>query len=101
MLPLVVLLVHPRCFLFTPSIMLVRVLRTMPNQLRVEGLVSSMALLTSTGRLLHQTASLAYIVVSFPRLLASLCTVVSTSASMTPSVRVVCYCTLIPVLTSG
>jgi hypothetical protein len=88
-LPLVVPPVHPRCSLSTPLTMPVRVLRTMPSQPRAEEPVSLMVCLTSTRKLWPRMALLVFIVVSFLQSLASLCTVVSISVSMTRLVRLV------------
>ena len=92
--PLVVLPVHLRCFLSTRSIMPVHVLRMTPSPRVVP--VSLMVCLMSTRRLWPRMALPVSIVVSFLQSLASLCTVVSTSVSMTRLVRFVCHFYSIP-----
>jgi len=77
----------------------VRVLRTMPSQPRAEGPVNLTVCLTSTRKLWPRMALLVFIVVSFLQSLASLCTVVSISVSMTRLVRLVRYFYLSPNLT--
>jgi hypothetical protein len=79
--------VHPRYSLFTPLTMPVRVLRTMPSQLRAEAPVSLMVSLTFTRKLWPRMALLVFIVVSFLQSSASLCTVVSILVFMTRLVR--------------
>jgi hypothetical protein len=86
-LPLVVPPVHPRYSLSTPLTMPVRVLQMMLSQPRAEEHVSSMVYLTFTRKLWRRMALVAFIVVSFLQSLASLCTVVSISVSMTRLVR--------------
>jgi hypothetical protein len=97
--PLVVPLVHLRCFLSTPSIMPVHVLRMTPSP-RVAR-ASSMVCLMSTRRLWLRMALPVSIVVSFLQSLASLCTVVSTSVSMTRLVRLVYRFYSVPKLISN
>ena len=92
--PLVVPPVHLRCFLSTRSTTPVHVLRMTPSP-RVAP-VSSMVCLMSTRRLWPRMALPVSIVVLFLQSLASLCTVVSTSVSMTRLVRLVCYFYYVP-----
>ena len=95
--PLVVPLVHLRCFLSTRSIMPVHVLRMMPSP-RV-ALASLMVCLMSTRRLWLRMALPVSIVVSFLQSLVSLCTVVFTSVYMTRLVRFVYRFYFVPKLT--
>ncbi len=83
---LVVLLVLRHYSLSTLSTMLVLVLPTTLSRPRVVDNVNSTVLLMCIRRHLHLMALPASTVVSFPQLLVSLSTVVSTLVSMIPSV---------------
>ena len=85
--PLVVPLVPLLSSSSTPSTMLVRVSLTMLSLPRVEEPANSMVLSMSTGRPSPLMVLPVFTVVSFPPLLVSLCTVVSTSVSTIHSVR--------------
>jgi hypothetical protein len=86
-LPLVVQLVLPHFSLSTPLIMLVPVLPTTPNLLRVEEIANSMVSSTSTRKPSRLTESLDCTVDLFPRSLALLFTAVFTLVYTIHSVR--------------